>query len=199
MSYSITALTDNYYECSDCLINKFNIKDKEQLAKIEASITLAKTAELEKRPLMQSFDFEHYKQIHKYLFEDLYDWAGIVRIVDISKKGTNFTSAENIVPIAEACFGRLKELNYFKGFSFDEFIENITDFYCTTNILHPFREGNGRTQRIFIAQLIRFCGYDINFSEIEKDELMIATIHSANGITDYLKDIFRKNIKKNEP
>ena len=77
-----------------------------------------------------------------------------------------------------------------------EFIENITDFYCATNILHPFREGNGRTQRIFIAQLIRFCGYDINFSEIETDELMIATIHSANGITDYLKDIFRKN-KKN--
>ena len=70
----------------------------------------------------------------------------------------------------------------------------IVDFYCVTNMLHPFREGNGRTQRIFIAQLIRFCGYDINFSEIDPDDLMIATIHSANGITGFLKDIFSKHI-----
>lgn len=62
-------------------------------------------------------------------------------------------------------------------------------------MLHPFREGNGRTQRIFIAQLIRFCGYDINFSEIDTDELIVATIQSANGITDYLTEIFKEHIK----
>ena len=197
MSYSITALTDDYYKGTNCLINKFNIQNEEQLARIEAGITLAKTAELERKPICDSFDFEHYKQIHKYLFEDLYEWAGKVRTVDISKKGTNFTSAENIETIANACFGRLKNQNYFKNIDFDNFIENIVDFYCSTNMLHPFREGNGRTQRIFIAQLIRFCGYDINFSEIDTDELMVATIHSANGITDYLRDIFKKHIERN--
>ncbi len=195
MSYSITALTDDYYEGTNCLINKFNIQNEEQLAKIEAGITLAKTAELERNPINVSFDFEHYKQIHKYLFEDLYDWAGKVRTVDISKKGTNFTSAKNIEAVANACFKRLKSHNYFRNISFDDFVENIVDFYCSTNMLHPFREGNGRTQRIFIAQLIRFCGYDINFSEIDTDELMVATIHSANGITDYLKEIFKNHIK----
>ncbi len=92
MSYSITALTNDYYEGTNCLINKFNIQNEEQLAKIEAGITLAKTAELERNPISTSFDFEHYKQIHRYLFEDLYEWAGSVRTVDISKKGTNFTS-----------------------------------------------------------------------------------------------------------
>lgn len=56
----------------------------------------------------------------------------------------------------------------------------IVDFYCVTNMLHPFREGNGRTQRIFISQLIRYAGYDIDFSAIDPDELMIATIQSAN-------------------
>lgn len=196
MSYSITALTDDYYEGTDCLINKFNIQNEEQLAKLEASITLAKTAELERNPISSSFDFEHYKQIHKYLFEDLYEWAGKVRTVDISKKGTNFTPAENIEAVANACFDRLKRFNYFKNIDFDDFVENIVDFYCSTNMLHPFREGNGRTQRIFIAQLIRFCGYDINFSEIDTDELMVATIHSANGITDYLKEIFKNHIKQ---
>ncbi len=195
MSYSITALTDDYYNGTNCLINKLNIQSEEQLAKIEASITMAKTAELERKPISNSFDFEHYKQIHKYLFEDLYDWAGYIRTVDISKKGTYFTPAENIETVASSCFDRLKKYNYFKNIDFDDFIENIVDFYCSTNMLHPFREGNGRTQRIFIAQLIRFCGYDINFSEIDADELMVATIHSANGINDYLKEIFKEHIK----
>ncbi len=195
MSYSITALTDDYYAGTNCLINKFNIQNEEQLAKIEASITLAKSAELERNFISYSFDFEHYKQIHRYLFEDLYDWAGKVRTVDISKKGTNFISAENIEVVANACFDRLKSHNYFRNVDFEDFVENIVDFYCSTNMLHPFREGNGRTQRIFISQLIRFCGYDINFSEIDTDELMVATIHSANGITDYLKEIFKAHIK----
>ncbi len=195
MSYSITALTNDYYEGTNCLINKFNIQNEEQLAKIEAGITLAKTAELERNPIRASYDFEHYKLIHKYLFEDLYEWAGKVRTVDISKKGTNFTPAENIEAVANACFDRLKSNNYFKNLEFNDFIDNIVDFYCATNMLHPFREGNGRTQRIFLSQLVRFCGYDINFSEIDTDELMIATIHSANGINDYLKDIFTNHIK----
>lgn len=62
------------------------------------------------------------------------------------------------------------------------------------NILHPFREGNGRTERIFISQLIRFNGYDIDFSDIDTDYLMFATIQSAQGITNKLANLFKENI-----
>lgn len=62
------------------------------------------------------------------------------------------------------------------------------------NIPHPFREGNGRTERIFISQLIRFNGYDIDFSDIDTDYLMFATILSAQGITDNLVNLFKENI-----
>lgn len=62
------------------------------------------------------------------------------------------------------------------------------------NILHPFREGNGRTERIFISQLIRFNRYDIDFSDIDTDYLMFATIQSAQGITDKLVNLFKENI-----
>lgn len=62
------------------------------------------------------------------------------------------------------------------------------------NILHPFREGNGRTERIFISQLIRFNGYDTDFSGIDTDYLMFATIQSAQGITDNLVNLFKENI-----
>ncbi len=74
-------------------------------------------------------------------------------------------------------------------------MEEIVDFYCVTNMLHPFREGNGRTQRIFISQFIRHNGYNFNFADIDTEYLMLATIQAANGVRDYLKQIFGENIK----
>ena len=198
MSYSIDSSTSNCYEGTTCLINKLGITDENKLQEFECSVTFAKASELELNPISDTFDVEHYKLIHKYLFEDIYDWAGEYRTVNISKKGTKFASADQISDLMNACFMRLKDNDYFQNKSFDEFIDNIVDFYCVTNMIHPFREGNGRTQRLFISQLIRFNNYDIDFSSIDKDELMISTIHAANGIVDYLKDIFYNNIKKSK-
>ena len=196
MGYSIDAITADCYEGTTCLINKFGITDDKQLSLIEGQITFAKGSELERNPIKGNFDFEHYKAIHKYLFDEIYEWAGKIRTVDMSKKGTNFAKANEIEKLANACFARLKSENYFKRQEFDEFISNIVDFYCVTNMLHPFREGNGRTQRIFISQLIRYSGYDIDFSKINTDNLMSATIHAANGIDDFLKEIFKNAIQQ---
>ena len=190
MPYQGTALTADCYEGTVCLINKFNIRDEKQLAVVEADITLAKTMELVKNPIQGNFDFAHYKAIHKYLFEDLYDWAGQIRTVDMSKKGTSFVKATEIESLADNCFNRLKQNQFFVGYSFDEFIPAIVDFYCTTNLLHPFREGNGRTQKVFVNQLAENAGYHINFSRMDADELMIATIYAAQGIVDYLEKLF---------
>ncbi|MBR6510500.1 MAG: Fic family protein [Clostridia bacterium] len=194
MGYSIDAITADCYKGTTCLINKFGIKDDKQLSLIEGQITFAKGSELEQNPIKGNFDFEHYKAIHKYLFDEIYEWAGIIRTVDLSKKGTKFAKVTEIEKLADACFSRLKSENYFKGQAFDEYINNIVDFYCVINMLHPFREGNGRTQRIFISQLIRFAGYEIDFSSINTDDLMSATIHAANGIDIFLKEIFKNAI-----
>lgn len=194
MAYELNAITADCYEGTSCLINKFGITDEEKLAKIEADITFAKSSQLESKPFNGSFDIHHYKAIHRFLFEVLYDWAGNFRTINISKKGTNFVNADELENLCNKCFESLKSNNYFRDMTFDQFIENIVDLYCTLNILHPFREGNGRTERIFITQLIRFNGYNINFSEIDTDYLMIATIQSAQGVTDNLIDIFREYI-----
>ena len=194
MSYSIDSITDDCYEGTTCLVNKFGIKNEKQLSEIEADITFAKTSKLEEIPLKGNFDLEHYKSIHKFLFEDLYSWAGELRKINISKKGTNFANADELEYLCTECFQILKENNYYRNTDFDSFVENIVDLYCTLNILHPFREGNGRTERIFISQLIRFNGYDIDFSDIDTDYLMFATIQSAQGITDNLVNLFKENI-----
>ena len=85
MGYSIDAITADCYEGTTCLVNKFNIKDQALLSFLEGQITFAKGSQLEQNPIQGNFDFEHYKAIHKYLFDEIYEWAGTVRTVDISK------------------------------------------------------------------------------------------------------------------
>lgn len=194
MGYSIDPISANCYPGTTVLINKFDIHDEEKLNEIESVISSARYAEWLNAPQATAFDFDHYKGIHPFLFSDLYEWAGEVRTVNISKKGTQFTPAENIESQAGLIFERLRACNYFKGLSHDEFVEEIVDFYCVTNALHPFREGNGRTQRVFLTQLIRNAGYEINFADMDTDLLMIATIQSAQGVTDLLKRIFTESI-----
>ncbi len=194
MPYKIEAIDNDCYEGTTCLINKMDIKDGAVLNKVEEDIVFAKTTELVTKPIVNDFDFEYYKAIHKYLFEELYDWAGTIRKINISKKGTNFVDYKDVESVSQKIFEDLKSKNYFKDFDKDTFIDSMTDFYTTTNLLHPFREGNGRTQRVFISQLIEYCGYDFSFADIDSDDLMIATIQSANGVTTFLHKLFEENI-----
>ena len=194
MGYSIDPISANCYSGTTVLINKFDIHDEEKLNEIESVISSARYAEWLNAPQATPLDFDHYKAIHRFLFSDLYEWAGEVRAVNISKKGMQFTLAENIQSQAGLIFERLRNCNYFKDLPHDEFVDEIADFYCVTNALHPFREGNGRTQRVFLTQLIRNAGYEINIADMDTDLLMIATIQSAQGVTDLLKQIFDESI-----
>lgn len=119
MSYSIDAITDGCYENTTCLINKFDIRDEEKLKKVEADITFAKATILESNPISDKFDLEHYKAIHRFLFEDIYDWAGTFRTVDMAKKGTSFCSEDQLDDVAKNCFGRLAENNLFSDLDRD--------------------------------------------------------------------------------
>ena len=78
----------------------------------------------------------------------------------------------------------------------DEFIVEFTDLYCDLNYLHPFREGNGRIQRLFLSMLVNSLGKSLNFSQIDADYLMIATIKSVSGDIFMLRDIFRIILQK---
>ena len=168
MAYSIDPISANCYPDTTVLINKFDIRDEKKL---------------------------NEKAIHHFLFSDLYDWADEVRTVNISKKGTQFTPAEKIPALAERIFKRLNSMKNLKGLPYCEFVDEIVDLYCSTNAPHPFREGNGRTQRAFFTQLIRSAGYEFSFADMDTELLMIATIQSAQGVTDMLKQIFHENIK----
>ena len=194
MAYSMDSISADCYPDTSVLINKFNIRDAQKLNEVESVISSTRYAQWLSAPQQETFDFSHYKKIHCYLFSDLYDWAGCVRTVDISKKGTAFTPATEIEKQAELIFRHLRERSFFRGLPHDAFVAEIVDFYGATNLLHPFREGNGRTQRVFLTQLIRSAGYDIRFEEMDTDLLMFATIQSAQGVDDFLKQVFNDNL-----
>ena len=194
--YSLDPIAANCYPGTTVLVNKFGIRDDEKLLKAEIAITQEAAARWEQSPQFGSFDFAHYKAIHKHLLEDLYDWAGQVRDVNISKKGTRFCPYGEIEGQAERIFARLLNKDCLRGLTKGRFVSEFVDLYVATNYLHPFREGNGRTQRLYLSQLARNAGYSLDFADIGVDELMIATIQSSQGVINGLSRIFAKAIKE---
>ena len=193
MKYSLDPSSANCYEGTTCLINKLNIRDEQKLMETEAQITFAKAVMLEASPIKGDFDFCHLKKIHEFLFCDLYDWAGMIRTVNISKKRTNFVECTQIESVGTKCLQKVAN-GYLEDLPFDDFVYRIAELYNDLNRIHPFREGNGRVQRIYFAQLIRHYGYEINLSEIDTDELMMATIQASMGVLDGLVLFFQNAI-----
>ena len=194
MGYSLDTLQDGCYENSNVLINKFDIRDEKELEMMERNLTSYLMAQATIEIPFEDVNFEFYKNLHKYVFGEIYDWAGTIRKVDMSKSGTKFCPANEIEKRGKIIFDRLETQNYLKGFKGEEFIDEFVDLYCELNYLHPFREGNGRIQRQFLLMLLNNMGKHIDFKDIDRDLLMIATIKSVKGDLLMLKDIFREHI-----
>jgi cell filamentation protein len=138
--YSLDPIAANCYPDTAVLINKLGIRDDERLLQAEMKITQVSAARWERSPQSSSFDFEHYKVIHKHLFEEIYDWAGLARDVDISKKGVKFCPFNEIENYAGRVFDRLRNKRFLSGLPKNKFVSEFIDLYIATNYLHPFRD-----------------------------------------------------------
>ena len=196
MAYSISSTQDGCYPGTTVLINKLGLRDQAALNQAERISVTLHAAELESRSCSEPFTIEFYCALHRELFRDLYPWAGELRTIDLSKKGTRFYPAAELLQYGLAKFRYLAEENEFRGLRKNELAAKAADFYHELNMLHPFREGNGRTERLFFTLLVRRCGYRINFSECDMDALMIATIYAAQGVPTYLTAFFREAIQE---
>lgn len=188
--YSLEGTKKDCYPDTTVLINKLDIRNQKMLNVAELRIVISMTMKIEKEIKFNNVDFNFYKNLHKQLFDDLYEWAGTVRNINISKKGTVFCNSDDIERIGKLKFDRLKSLNFLKNTPKDQFLDELTELYHDLNMLHPFREGNGRTLRLFITLLVRNAGYNLNFSECDSDMLMIATIKAAQGDLSMLREVF---------
>ncbi|MFS0783342.1 Fic/DOC family protein [Bacillus sp. 1P06AnD] len=177
-------MTDKYktfYPDTHVLINHFNVKDQDELDKLETGFTLKRLADLGKTPIEGNFDFKHLKDIHQYIFQDIYPFAGQTRNEDISKGTFTFASHRFIEQAGQELFEKLKREKNLSHLDTQQFSMRAAYYMGEINVLHPFREGNGRTQREFIRELALDNGYIIDWSLIKKEHLLEASIRSITN------------------
>ena len=192
--YKIEGCQWNCYPDTTVLINKLDIRDQQELDALEKQITLLRGIQAEQETEFVNVDFEFYKSLHRKLFGDLYDWAGTLRTINISKKGTVFCEHTELERLGTLKFQRLAKQKLLCGLPDSEFVSEAAELYHELNMLHPFREGNGRTLRLFITLLVRNTGRDIDFSECGADMLTIAAIKAAQGDISLLRTVLREII-----
>jgi len=172
------------YENSNTLVNKLNIKDNELLQKYEAKITAAKLLGLRQKGVTGNFDSKHLIALHTYLFEDIYPFAGKFRTEDISKGVFSFAHWEYISSELERLLKELKDENNLENLDKDYFAQRLAYYIAEINVLHPFREGNGRTIREFIRQLSLKNGYILNLRKVSPEEMLAASKKSVIDTAD---------------
>ena len=194
--YSYSFENDNIY-CypnSNVLINNYNITDADELAELERQISNSLVAEFEDN-IKMVLDFKYFKEIHRYLFSSIYTWAGKVRTVDIAK-GTLFCRTFAIELEADRIFSELHDDNYLLSYSDELICTKIAYYLSEINALHPFREGNGRTQRLFIKILANRAGYEMDFTGISQEEMIKASAESFMKEYKYMNSIIKKSLVK---
>ena len=164
--------------------NKLGITDSAELAKTEEKISKQKAVEMFESGYLESLEagtFESLARIHKYLFDKIYDFAGELRKVNISKGKFRFAPLMYLD-------AALQSIDKMPQSTFDEIVEK----YVEMNVAHPFREGNGRSARIWLDLMLKKeIGYVVDWSKVDKEDYLLAMERSP------IKDIEIKFLLKN--
>lgn len=185
--------TDRYtYPDTGVLINKPGITNADALEAFEADATAIRMFELLENPVAGLFDVAHLRQIHRHLFQDVYEWAGEFRLVDISRGTSRFANFLLIDGYLSKCLAHLAQEKWFAGMAPCEFISKMAFYMGEINAVHPFREGNGRVQRLFCSQLALNAGYFIDFECVSQDQMYAAMIASFNGDLKLLENLLNE-------
>jgi cell filamentation protein len=180
------AFDDVYtYENSTVLKNKANHRTQEALEKFERLSNINRMVE---DPPQGNFDYAHLMALHHHLFQDVYDWAGKERNVPISKGQTRFANPRFIESYAAGLLQRLVKENHLKGLSPEEFVERASHYVLELNLVHPFREGNGRAIRYFLTLLAQNAGYDVDIQAL-KAGWLDACIEGVTGSEQPMMDV----------
>ena len=149
------------------LENKLGITDSTELARQEEKISKKKAVDLFEKGILNSLEsgtFEALAKIHKYLFGDIYDFAGKIRTVNLAKGNFRFAPVMYLKPA-------LEHIENMPQSTFEEIIEK----YVEINVAHPFREGNGRSTRIWLDLILKKeLGRVVDWSKVDKEDYLLA-------------------------
>lgn len=182
------------YPGTSVIKNKLNIKDEKKLEEYERQMVAFKLATIRNHKTPEKFDLARLKFIHDYLFCDVYEFAGKFRDENITKDNFMFAQFEYIEENLNDILNKI-DVEKLKEMSFEEKIKKISYYMTELNVLHPFREGNGRTIREFIRQLLNELGLDIDFSKIEYEEIIRVSKFAVIDDTEQI-ELLKKSVVK---
>jgi len=166
------------YPDSSVLRNKAGLTDPEALEQFETAMTFARSEE----PLPTGrLSIRHYRAIHHHLFQDVYNWAGKFRTVRLTKDASTFCYPENIAREMQKLFSWLQEQRFLRGLEATDFSRHASHFLAELNAVHPFREGNGRTQLTFLALIADGAGHPLDLDRLEGAAMLAAMVESFSG------------------
>ncbi len=162
------------------LRNRLGITETDALARAEADVVTARVYRLLRRRLEGGYDLDHFRAFHRCLFGDLYDWAGDLRTVNIARS-VSFGHWRHIERYLDLVFLELADEGHLQELDRHDFIRRLAHYLAEVNAAHPFREGNGRTQRAFFGQLATDAGWIVRWSAITPVENDRAAEASMSG------------------
>ena len=174
--------------------NRLGIRQAERLAQAAYEFTALRAATLSLGPLLHGLP--HLCAIHQHLYQDIFDWAGDIREMDIYQGDTRFCHFAYIEKEGNALMQDLEEEGYLVGLEKADFINRLSHYYCEINVLHPFRIGNGIVQRIFFEQLAIHAGYQLDWRGIDPEAWAQANQSGAMGDLSALNTIFSKVVSE---
>ena len=198
--YDVYASSGSIYCYADTnvLRNRFGIRDGKQLKQVEDDLTTIRQHDLIDKPITGRFTANHLCSIHRYLFGDVYSFAGYYRRESIAKGQTVFENPNDIEWKLKKLLAELKNENYLKDISEQGFLPRLAYYFAEMNFLHPFREGNGRATREFIRQLLRVNGYTVDWSLVDVETLlkaMEASVFDTAALVKVLGDCLSKKMQ----
>ncbi|AHF75501.1 Filamentation induced by cAMP protein [Sodalis praecaptivus] len=183
-----------FYPGLKVLRNVLNIHEAAGLQEAELALTALRAASLTLGPANMGLPW--LCAIHHTLFQDIYPWAGQLRSVDIYQNDVRFCHFAYLETEGNAVMQRLEEEDYLRDLPFEPFCDQLAVFYADINMLHPFREGNGRAQRIFFEQLIIHAGYDIRWHPLDRQDWLRANEAGAFGDPAPLAALFKRAVSE---
>jgi cell filamentation protein len=170
---------------TNVLRNKVNAQSEQALADAENDLVNARYSKLASMPLRAEGTVSQLQWIHHFLFQDVYEWAGRIRTIDMSKGGGSVFQPLQLfstgVLYAEET---LRNDHMLQGLDRERFIERLAVGFDNFNTLHPFREGNGRAQRVFWTLIARDAGWGLDWSQVSKRENDMASFIAHENV-DY--------------
>ena len=179
------------YENSNVLRNKLGITNADALKIAEREIAAVRVLEAKRKPIRGKLDFKHLCDIHCYIFSDIFEWAGKLRTVNISK-GNPFCNVDVLDVYGADLFGKLQAECYLLGTTQGNIAERLTHYLSEINVMHPFREGNGRSQRIFIEYLALIAGCRVDFTNVTATEMIEASVRAFDRDETMMCSIFKR-------